>query len=347
MSTTVSEPVDPTPPPLDVTRITRRRSSLRALVVVIALLVAYSAWAISDGGLSLYIQRAFDGLSNGVLYGGVAIGLVLVFKATGIINFSQGAMATLGGYLAYTGWSSIGLPLGVAVVLAMVVSAIGAAVLQRGLVAPFPADNHLAITIVTLGMYLSLDAAAALIWGFNPKGFPSLFPHGASDYVSLDGARLGTDALATLGLVLVVMVVVQALLGRTKLGLAMRCVANSSESASLLGIDVRRSVLISWALAAAVGTLAACLTAPQTYVEPGFMDNVLVYSFAAATLGGLDSIPGAVLGGLLVGLATSLITEYIPALGSSFGLACAFLIIISVLQFRPTGLFGRRSAERV
>jgi branched-chain amino acid transport system permease protein len=350
MGTTLSEPLPSLPAPgsgapRDVVRAARRKSSWRAMAVVAALLAAYSIWAITDGGLKLYLQRAFDGISSGVLYGAVALALVLVFKATRIINFSQGALAMFGTYLAYTAWDSLGLPLGLAIVAAMIVSAIGAAGVERAVIRPFDAENHLAITIVTRGIYLGVNALAALIWGFDPKGFPSPFPHGKGDHLSIDGARIGYDALGAIGLVLLVVIAVSLLLSRTRLGLAMRTVANSAESARLLGIDVGRSVQASWALAAAAGTLAGCLAASTTYLEPGFMDKVLVYAFAAATLGGLDSIVGALVGGILVGLSTSLVTGYIDALGSQFGLA--FLLIIAVLQFKPAGLFGRRYLERV
>lgn len=350
MATSLSEPISAVPPggaPRDVVRAARRRSSLRATAIVAALLAAYSIFAIADGGLELYIQRVFDGVSNGVLYGAVALALVLVFKATRVINFSQGALGMFGTFLAYMAWDSWGVPLVLAIVLAMLVSAIGAAGIERAVIRPFDADNHLAIVIVTLGLYLAINALAAFIWGFDPRGFPSLFPSGRGDFVEIAGARLTYNALGTIVIVVLVVLAVHLLLSRTRLGLAMRCVANSVESSRLLGIDIGRSIQISWALAAAAGTLAGCLAASTTYLDPGFMDKVLVYAFAAAALGGLDSIWGTLVGGILVGLTTALITGYIGFLGSQFGLACAFIVIIAVLQFKPAGLFGRRYLERV
>jgi branched-chain amino acid transport system permease protein len=335
------------PAPRDVVRAARRRSSRRALAVVAALLAVYSAYAIADGGLQLYLQRVFDGTSNGVLYGIAGLALVLVFRATRVINFSQGAMGMFGTFVAFTAATSWGLPLVPAILLAMALSAVAAAGIERAVIRPFDPDNHLAITIVTLGLYLAINATAALIWGFDPRAFPSLFPNGRDDAIRIAGARLGYDELGTIVVAVATVALIAVLLARTRLGLAMRCVANSVEASRLLGVDIGRSVQVSWALAAAAGTLAGCLVAPYTYLEPAFMDKVLVYAFAAATLGGLDSIWGALLGGILVGLATALITGYIDALGSQFGLACAFIVIIAVLQFRPAGLFGRRYQERV
>jgi branched-chain amino acid transport system permease protein len=349
MATSVTDagPLPAGRPAGDVVRAARRRSSLRAMTIVAALLAAYSIYAIADGGLRLYTQRVIDGVSNGVLYGIAGLALVLVFRATRVINFSQGAMGMFGAFVAWQARTHWGLPLLPAILVAMALSAVGAAGIERAVIRPFDPDNHLALTIVTLGIYLTINALAGLLWGFDPRGFPSLFPNDKGDALHIFGARLGYDELGTIIVAVLTAAVIGVLLARTRFGLAMRCVANSVERSRLLGIDVGRSIQASWALAAGVGTLAACLVAPYTYLEPAFMDKVLIYAFAAATLGGLDSIGGALVGGILVGLATALITGYISALGSQFGLACAFLVIIVVLQFRPSGLFGRRYEERV
>ena len=332
--------------PRDVLANARRRSIARSMAVVVALIAAFSVYAIHKSGTQLYVQRVIDGSTNGVMYGAMALALVLVFKATRVINFSQGAMATLGAFIAFQAYAHWGFPLWTAILFAMAVSAVGAGAIERVLIRPFDPDNHLAITIVTLGLYIALNALTGFIWGFDPRGFSELFPNQVNDFVSIAGARLYYDQIGTAVTVAAAVVVIQ-LIFRTRVGLAMRAVANSVENSRLLGIDVGRSIQLSWALAAASGTLAACLVAPSTYLEPGYMDKVLVFSFAAATLGGLDSIVGAPLAGVVVGLTISLVTGYIPALGSDFSLACAFIVIIAVLQFKPAGLFGRRFLERV
>jgi branched-chain amino acid transport system permease protein len=348
--TTSDRPGTPTGRPPrdgDVLAARRRRSATRSLGVVVALLVAFSVYAITDGGLTLYVQRVLDGATNGILYGMVALALVLVFKATGVINFGQGAMAMVGTFLAFTATTNWGLPLAVAILVAMVVSAVAAAGIERVLIRPFDPGNHLAITIITLAIYLALNALAALIWGFNPRSFPTLFPHGTQDFLTIAGARLYYTDLGTAVLIIVIAVALHLTLSRSRLGLAFRCVASSVESSRLLGIHIGRTVQGSWALAAAVGTLAGCLAAPSTYLDPAFMDKILVYAFAAATLGGLDSVAGALVGGVVVGLSIALLTGYIPALGGEFGVGCAFFVIVAVLQFKPSGLLGRRTQERV
>ncbi len=331
----------------DVVTDARRRSALRSVSIVVALLAGFSVYAIAHGGLQLYVQRVIDGTTNGVLYGAIALALVLVFMTTRIINFAQGAMATLGAFIAYEAFAHWGFPAWAAIIVAMAISAVAGALLERALIRPFDPNNHLAIVIVTIGLYLGINALVGYIWGFNPRGFPDAFPNNVDDYVSIAGARLYYDHIGTAVTVFFTVVVVNVLLSRTKLGLAMRSVASSVESSRLLGINVGSVIGLSWALAAATGTLAACLIAPTTSLEPGYMDKVLVYSFAAATLGGLDSVIGAVVGGIVVGLTISLVTGYIPWIGSEFSLAVAFVVIIAVLQFRPAGLFGRRVLERV
>ena len=319
----------------------------RNSAVAVALLAVFSAWAIHDGGLTLYLQRVIDGAANGMLVAAVAISLVVVFKATRVINFAQGAMATLGTFAAYTAVSQWSMPTYAAVIVAMLISAAGAAVIERALIRPLDPANHLAITLIALSLFLAISAVTALIWGFNPRGFPSLFPAGPADYVSVDGARLRYQEIGTAAVVLALVALLWLLLARTRLGLAFRCVANNIQFSQLVGISVGRTVQIGWAVAAAVGTLAGCLYAQTTYLDPNLLNNILVYAFAAATFGGLDSIGGAVVGGLVVDLAISLLTGYIPALGGTFELASAFIVIILVLQFKPAGLFGRRYLERV
>jgi branched-chain amino acid transport system permease protein len=347
MGTVLSETARDDQAGLDVIAIRLRQGRLRAVLIVLALLAAFSAWALIDGGLQLYLQRFFDGVTNGLLYGLGALSLVIVFKATGIINFAQGPMAMLGCYLALTVLDLGPVPVVAAIVVAMVLSGLGGAVLERVLIRPFDQNNHMAIIMVTLALFLGFNALAALIWGFHPKSFPSPFPQGAADAIVIAGARLSYQAIGTAVLVVATVVVLEAVLSRTRLGLAFRCVASDVERSRLLGIDIGRTVQFSWALAAAVGTLGACLIAPSTYVDPGFMNKILVYAFAAATLGGLDSIRGALVGGLLTGLSVSLVTGYLPGVGSELGLVVGFAVIIAVLQFKPAGLFGNRAMERV
>jgi len=315
-------------------------------VIAIAALVIFAVWAINDGGYELFFQRIVDGLSNGFIYSAMALSLVLIFKATGVINFAQGEMAMMGAFGAYAIANHFHIAGWIAVLISMVLSAIGAAVIERVLIRPFDPSNHLAIVIVTLSLFLILDAIAGVIWAFDGRAFPNMFP-GRNQGFTLFGANIEWADLLTWVTILLAVALVTLLLRKTKIGLAFRSVSSNLESSQILGINIGRTMQFGWALAAAVGTLAGSLVARTTFIEPAFMGRVLIYSFAAAVLGGLDSLGGAVLGGIIIGLVQTMAGGYIDAIGSELSSAVALLVIVIVLLIKPNGLFGSKRVERV
>src|SRR5690606_10890598 len=158
--------------------------------VVAGLFAAFSMWAIWLGVLSLYQQRVWEGTRNVVLYGMAALALEIVVKASKVINFAQGAMAMFGTFVADTLITSWYLPVALAVLIAMALSAAAGAGIERAVIRPFDPDNHLGIVIVTLSLYMAINATAALVWGNDPRGFPSLFPAGGDNYLALGDIRL-------------------------------------------------------------------------------------------------------------------------------------------------------------
>ena len=328
-----------------VARFGERRA--RNLGVVAVFVAGFSVYAIAIDGLKLYAQRIVDALSNGFVYAAMALALVLIYKATGVINFAQGNMAMFGTFLAYVLIVEQGMPVALGIVAAMAISAFGAAIIERLFVRPFDPGNHLAITIVTLAWFLILAALAGVIWAYDLKAFPTPFPGAKGDFVDIGGVRLRYENVGIWITVLVVVGLVTLLLKRTKIGLAFRSVSSNLESSRLVGIHVGRTLQFGWALAAAVGTLAGCLIARVTYLDPNFMGRVLVYSFAAATLGGLDSLGGAVAGGVLIGLFETMIAGYVDFIGSELALGGAFAVIVLILLVKPSGLFGSTRVERV
>ena len=316
------------------------------LVIGLILLAGFSLWAINDGGSELFFQRVFDGLGNGFIYSAMAIALVLIFKATGVVNFAQGEMAMMGAFTAYAIANAFDIPGALAVLIAMVLSAIVAAGIERVLLRPFDPSNHLAIVIVTLSLFLILNAIAGVIWAFDGRAMPSLFP-GRNQTFSLLGAEIEYADLFTWITVLLAVFLVTLLLKKTKIGLAFRAVSSSLESSQLLGIRIGRTLQFGWALAAAMGTLAGSLVARTTLLEPNFMGRVLIYSFAAATLGGLDSLGGAVIAGIIIGLVQTMGGGYVDAIGSELAPAVALGVIALILVVRPSGLFGSKRIERV
>jgi len=314
--------------------------------VLIAVLVAFSIIVAVQHGFTLFLQRIFDGLSNGFIYAAMAMALVLIYKATTVVNFAQGEMAMFGTFIAYVFGHSLGIPTPLAIILAMLASALGAAGIERVLIRPFDPRNHLAVTIVTLGLFLILNSLAGVIWAYDNRAFPSPFP-GRNRSFSVLGANLEWANLFTWLTVLAAVLLVSLLLSRTKIGLAFRSVSNSLESSELLGIHIGRTLQFGWALAAAVGTLAGTMIARTTLLEPNFMGRVLIYSFAAATLGGLDSLGGAVVAGIVIGLVQTMSGGYIGFIGSDLAPTVALVVIVAVLLVRPSGLFGSKRVERV
>ncbi len=296
---------------------------------------------LSDG--ELWLAQFFRGLSDGATYASLALALVLIYRSTGFINFAQGSLALLGVYLAYVFSVEQGLPVALAVVFAMAASALVAAFIERIFIRPFPPNHVLPLVIVTLGLLLIIDSAVGIVWQFRTRSLPSMFPDGAP--IQWGIAQLTWRTIGNLGTVTVVVCLLYLLLARTKVGLAFRAVSSNLESAQLVGIRVGPTLGFGWALAAAIGTLGGSLVVPDLLLEPSVMLRVLIFSLAAAALGGLDSMAGAVLGGLVVGLARNLLVTFLDL--SDLALATAVAVILVVLLVRPTGLLGSTAVERV
>jgi branched-chain amino acid transport system permease protein len=279
----------------------------------------------------------------------VAVALVLIFKATTLINFAQGELGMLGAFFMLQLWLW-GLPMWIALIIAMLLSAVLAAGIERVLIRPFDPADHLPLVIITLGLFLVINAVAAIAWRFDPRAFPNLFGDGTA--FSIGGANLGWYTVGTIVTVLVVLLLLQLLLARTKIGLAFRAVSSNLESSELVGIRVGPTLQFGWALAAAVGTLAASVFVanPLRQLEPSIMLRVLIFAAAAAALGGLDSLWGAVVGGLAIGFVQSVLVQYMNqwfSFPTTMSLAAAVVVLMVVLLVKPAGLFGTAAVERV
>ncbi|WP_019629739.1 branched-chain amino acid ABC transporter permease [Actinomadura atramentaria] len=289
-----------------------------------------------------FIQQLVEGLGSGAIYASLALALVLIYQFTGIVNFAQGELAMFSTFIA---WSFVqaGVPFWLALILTLAVSFLGGMAIERIVIRPVEGAPELTLVIVTLGLFILVNAAAGWIWSFLIKDFPSPFPESA---LHLGGVSLNYSTLGVLGVVAAVMGVLYALFRFTKIGLAMRAVASNPASARLSGVRVGRVLALGWGLAATVGAVSGVLVAPVLFLEPNMMGGVLVYAFAAATLGGFDSPLGAVVGGLVVGVAETLAGAYVGAIGSDLKIGVPLAIIIGVLLVRPQGLFGRAAVER-
>ena len=284
-----------------------------------------------------FVVLTFDGLTQGSIYAAVALSLVLIWRATRVINYAQGAMAMFTTYVALFAIQK-GVGYWGAFAIALALGLVMGAVVERVLARPVESAPPLNVIILTLGLLLLLEAVAPMLFGGNIRSFPPAF--------SIVGLQIGSSrvplspfALFTLGSVLGTAVLLGLFFRLTKLGLWMRASAFHPEMARLLGIRVGRMLTLGWALAALVGSLAGLLVAPTLLLYPTNMDQVLVLGFTGAVLAGLESPAGAVVGGLVIGLALSYVGGY---LGSDLETLGALAILLAVLMLRPQGLFSWR-----
>jgi branched-chain amino acid transport system permease protein len=307
--------------------------------------------------MALFLQRLIDGLSEGSIYSLLALGIVIIYRGTGHLNFAQGEMALFCTYIVYQ-MGEWGVALGFALVIGLVAGFLLGAATEVALVRPVAKRSAFAVFIVTIGLFRGLNWVDGAIWGDQvlPNSakskqlqYPSLFPNKPTDFWKVFGANITYQSVGILTLVLAITWLLFMLFNRTKLGLAMRAVASNADSARLVGIPTHRVLMMSWGLAAAIGGLGGVVFAGTTHtVNLALMFSVFIYASAAATLGGFDSPGGAVVGGLAIGVIQNMVAGYADQwVGQQMKIAVAFLVIVGVLLVKPSGLFGTAKVERV
>ncbi len=300
---------------------------------------------------SLFVQRFVDGLADGSIIAMLALALVVIFRSTGQLNFAQGEIGTFGAFFVST-LTLAGLPVALAILLAMGLGfAVGAAI-ERVVVRPIEHRNPSAVIVALIGVFLALNQLTALIWGIDARSLPSVFPDAADDFVTIFGAPIRIARLGTIGVLIVVLILLFLLFNKTKIGLAMRAVANNQESSNLVGIRVGLILILGWGLSGSIAVLAASMLAPSAGLTGSLMLGPFLLASVAAVLGGLDSPIGAVVGGLIIGLVKAFLIGYAPTIGSISLTAdmlypVMLVILLGVLLFRPAGLFGSEKVERV
>ena len=296
-----------------------------------------------------FLQYVFDGLSSGSIYALLALCLVVVYRGTGHLNFAQGEMSMFCTFIVWQ-FHDWGTPLWLAVIIGMAIGYAGGAGIETALIRPVAKRSPFAVFVVSIGLFLGLNSFAGAIWGAPPQeAMPSLFPNKPTDFQEILGATWRYQSIGILVLGLLVTGALFALFNKTRFGLAMRAVASNADSARLVGVSTGRVLSASWGLAAAIGALAGTLVAGTTgEVTPGLMFSYFVYASAAATLGGFDSLKGAVVAGLGIGVIETMAAGYFPKwIGQELRLGVALVIILAVLLIRPTGLFGEKKVARV
>ena len=290
-----------------------------------------------------FVNVTLSGLIQGAIFAAFALALVLIWRSTRIVNFAQGSMAAATAFIALALIHG-GMSYWLALVVALAAGFVLGAVVERVVVRPVEGGPELNAVIVTLGLFVAIQALIAIIAGSQFQSFPA--PFGLRGFTIGDTTiALTPNSVYILGAVLVTMLLLVALFRYTRVGLAMRASAFGQEVARLLGVRVGRMLTLGWALAAVVGSLSGLLIAGGGLVYPAYMDSLIVFGFVAAVLGGLDSPIGAIVGGLLLGLALSYVSGYVPR-GSGLVNLAALVILMVVLLVRPGGLFASSTARR-
>ncbi len=290
-----------------------------------------------------FIQYTVAGLSEGSVYALVALGLVLIYRSTRILHFAHGDVSTAGTFFAFF-LLGIHFPFGAAAILGVLFGSAIAMSFYFGILLPAQRRDatQLGQIILTLGLGLIIQGLVIYFGGTEPESFP--FPLSEFKLYEIKGIIISQLSLGTLCISLLSCLLFYLLVQKTKLGLAMRATSENLTAAQTLGIPTRRVLALSWGLAAGLGVLAGLFLAPALILDPFFMLEPFLKGFAAAILGGMNSLPGAIVGGLILGVAESLAGGFISI---AFKNTLAFLIIILVLLVRPEGLLGEEFKERV
>jgi branched-chain amino acid transport system permease protein len=289
--------------------------------------------------MDLFLHQILSGLATGGIYASVALALVMIYQATHLVNFAQGEIAMFSTYIAWA-LMQAGVPYWFAFALTVAGAFVLGVVIERVVIRPVENSPILAVVIVFIALLVIFNSLAGWIFSYTIKPFPSPFPAAplfGNSYVS--SHELGSTAIT-----LVVLLLLFVFFRFTPLGLAMRAAAQNPVSSRLVGIRVGWMLALGWGLAAAIGAIAGMMVAPTVFLEPNMMGGILLYAFAGALLGGIDSPGGAVLGGFIVGVLENVVGAYI---GTELKLTVALVVIVGVLVVRPSGMFGKVNVVRV
>jgi branched-chain amino acid transport system permease protein len=290
-----------------------------------------------------FMQQVVSGIASGGIFASLALALVLIYNAMGLVNFAQGEMAMFATFIAFT-LVDHGLSYWIAFPLTLLIAFVGGVAIQRIVIRPVERAPVLTLVIITLGLATLVNGAAGFLWGYIPRTFSSPFPVST---INIGGVVASLQDLGVIGVSAAVLVLIYLLLQHTTIGLTMRAAAFHPEASRLLGVRTSWMLALGWGLASAVGAVSGIMVAPVLLLEPQMMQSIIIYAFAAAVLGGIESPLGAVIGGVIVGVTVNLAGAYLPFVGGDLRLAVGLAIIVVVLILKPNGLLGRPSVRRV
>jgi branched-chain amino acid transport system permease protein len=290
--------------------------------------------------MDTFVQLTISGLANGAILSLAALGFVLIYKASGVINFAQGHFLLVGAYVVWALTVDAGLHWAVAVGGAVLVAIALGLTVERFILRPLVGEPTISVIMVTIGLAQVLGALVQIIWGTFPQVFPAFIP---DDTVTIGGAVVGENRLWALGLAAVALAAFGVFFQRSRHGIAMRAVADDQQAALTMGISVRRTFALAWALAGVSAVVGGMLVANLIGVS-GDVANFGLLVFPVVILGGLDSVPGAVVGGCIIGLLEAYTGGYV---GQGLDSVIPYIALVAILLVRPYGLFGQVRIERV
>ena len=291
-----------------------------------------------------FLSYFLSGISLGSIYAIIALGYTMVYGIAKMLNFAHGDIIMVGGYVAFTAMSALNLPASVAVLLSVLFCTALGVIIEGVAYKPLRGANSLAVLITAIGVSYLLQNLALLIFGANPKSFQSVVPIQSMSFANGQLVISG-ETVAAIAACFLVMVALTTFINRTRAGQAMLAVAEDKGAATLMGINVNATVALTFAIGSALAALAGvllCSAYPTLTPTTGAMPGIK--AFVAAVLGGIGSIPGALIGGLLLGVLENLSKAY---LSSKLSDAIVFSVLILVLVVRPTGILGKQMREKV
>jgi branched-chain amino acid transport system permease protein len=288
-------------------------------------------------------EQVVAGLASGAIYGSLALAIVIIYRSTRVVNFAQGEMATFTTFISLS-LMNHDLSFWAAFPLVLAIAFAGGIAIERTVIRPVENAPVLTIVIVTLGLALLLNGVMNMIWGGGSRQYDGPF---SARTIDAGGVHISIQYIGIVCVSLASVIVLALFFRFTKLGLGLRAAALNPSSSRLVGVRVGWMLALGWGLAAVLGAVAGMMIAPLVSLDPNMMQAILLYAFAAAVLGGLDSPAGAVVGGLLLGVTITLLERYVGFIGSTLKLPAALLLILLFLLVRPAGLFGRVAVRRV
>jgi branched-chain amino acid transport system permease protein len=285
-------------------------------------------------------QLLISGVSQGCVYGLIALGFVLIYKATEMVNFAQGDMMMLGAFVAFTFSNLLDWPFAVVVLLTLLVMAVFGALIERAVLRPMIGEPPFSVLMLTIGLGFIFRAVAGAMWGNEPRGLATPYAGGVA---KVGGLIIGYENIAIISGTMVLCSLLFLFFRYTRLGIAMQASSQNQLAAYYVGIPVKRIYSLVWAMSAMISATAGILIAPVSLIDP-LMGFIGIKAFAAAIVGGFGSLPGAIVGGLLVGIVEQFAGLYLP---TGFSDVSAYVILLVMLLVRPGGIFASMQKKKV